>query len=140
MNAWKNAGFFQEAQELEQWTDANGRNWGWDGWVRGTYPQLVPTIWSLTTDPRDVALGPVQQAYVAAAAERTGRSWQETLAELVPSDAGTPEQPAQPCKRPGKRPGESNSDYLRRIGLLGSFRSGHTDLSTNPIHMEGFGE
>ncbi len=26
------AGFTQEADDLETWRDANGNNWGWDGW------------------------------------------------------------------------------------------------------------
>src|SRR3990172_2821571 len=29
-----------QADALEQWTDANGNDWGWDGWARVTYPEL----------------------------------------------------------------------------------------------------
>jgi hypothetical protein len=41
----RNAGFAQEANELENWRDANGNNWGWDGWIRGTHPHVVRIIW-----------------------------------------------------------------------------------------------
>jgi hypothetical protein len=36
----------QEADELEAWRDANGNNWGWDGWIRGTHPHVVAMIWA----------------------------------------------------------------------------------------------
>ena len=35
--------------------------------------------------------------------------------------------------------GESAYDIAERLGVLGSFRSGKGDLSTNPAHLEGFG-
>jgi hypothetical protein len=41
----RNAGYEQEAAELDQWRDANGNNWGWDGWIRGAHPHVVNTIW-----------------------------------------------------------------------------------------------
>jgi len=31
-------------------------------------------------------------------------------------------------------------DALERRGLVGCIRSGHSDLSSNPAHMKGFGE
>lgn len=39
------AGFEQEANELEAWRDSNGNNWGWDGWIRGSHPHVVAVIW-----------------------------------------------------------------------------------------------
>lgn len=39
------AGFVQEANALEAWRDANGNNWGWDGWIRHAFPHVVATIW-----------------------------------------------------------------------------------------------
>jgi hypothetical protein len=39
------AGFQQEANELVNWRDQNGNNWGWDGWIRGAHPQVVAVIW-----------------------------------------------------------------------------------------------
>jgi len=41
----RQAGFVEEAVALDQWRDTNGNNWGWDGWVRGAYPDVVDTIW-----------------------------------------------------------------------------------------------
>jgi hypothetical protein len=40
-----NAGFTQEADDLVNWRDLNGKNWGWDGWIRGTHPHVVPVVW-----------------------------------------------------------------------------------------------
>ena len=36
-------------------------------------------------------------------------------------------------------PRESAYDLAKRIGILGVFKGGPSDLSTNPEHMEGFG-
>lgn len=35
---------------------------------------------------------------------------------------------------------ESAREMAERLGLVGAFESGVTDLSTNPVHMSGFGE
>lgn len=39
------AGFQKEANELGDWRDSNGNNWGWDGWIRGSHPHVVALIW-----------------------------------------------------------------------------------------------
>ena len=39
------AGLKLEAEQLNAWRDANKRNWGWDGWIRGMHPHAVPAIW-----------------------------------------------------------------------------------------------
>jgi hypothetical protein len=36
--------------------------------------------------------------------------------------------------------GRSLYDALRERGMIGSITNGPGDLSTNPLHMEGFGE
>ncbi|MEZ6032057.1 MAG: hypothetical protein R3C17_03125 [Planctomycetaceae bacterium] len=41
---------------------------------------------------------------------------------------------------PGDPPAESARDIAERLGLLGAFESGVTNLSTNPMHMVGFGK
>lgn len=41
--------------------------------------------------------------------------------------------------RPDREGSESVYDVLVRTGLLGCIKDGPHDLSTNPIHMEGFG-
>ena len=36
-------------------------------------------------------------------------------------------------------PRESAYDLAKRLGIIGVFKGGPSDLSTNPAHMEGFG-
>jgi hypothetical protein len=36
-------------------------------------------------------------------------------------------------------PAESCYDIAKRLGIIGVFKGGPSDLSTNPKHMEGFG-
>ena len=38
-----------------------------------------------------------------------------------------------------RTPRESCLDLANRLGILGVFKGGPSDLSTNPEHMEGFG-
>jgi hypothetical protein len=38
-----------------------------------------------------------------------------------------------------RTPGESCYDVAKRAGLIGVFKGGPSDLSTNPVYMEGFG-
>ncbi|MGO9921907.1 MAG: ribbon-helix-helix protein, CopG family [Isosphaeraceae bacterium] len=38
-----------------------------------------------------------------------------------------------------RTPRESAYDVARRAGIIGVFKGGPSDLSTNPEHMEGFG-
>lgn len=38
-----------------------------------------------------------------------------------------------------RQPRESAYDVAKRIGIIGVFKDGPTDLSTNRAHMEGFG-
>ena len=39
-----------------------------------------------------------------------------------------------------ERPKENARQMADRLGLIGAFASGHTDLSTNPVHMIDFGQ
>ncbi len=39
------AGHYDVAKELDAWRDANGNNWGWDGWIRGAHPHVISVIW-----------------------------------------------------------------------------------------------
>jgi len=41
---------------------------------------------------------------------------------------------------PTETESESACDIAERLGLVGAFESGVTDLSTNPVHMSGFGK
>jgi metal-responsive CopG/Arc/MetJ family transcriptional regulator len=38
-----------------------------------------------------------------------------------------------------RTPRESAYDLAKRLGLIGVFKGGPSDLSTNPAYMEGFG-
>lgn len=38
-----------------------------------------------------------------------------------------------------RKPRESAYDIAKRIGIIGAYTDGPSDLSTNPEHMEGFG-
>lgn len=55
----------------------------------------------------------------------------EALSEYAASRSNEP--------RPDRKGSESVYDVLVRTGLLGCIKDGPHDLSTNPIHMEGFG-
>ena len=39
-----------------------------------------------------------------------------------------------------EHPEENARQMADRLGLIGAFASGHTDLSTNPVHMIDFGQ
>ena len=39
------AGHSTAAERLRTWRDKNGKNWGWDGYIRHAEPDLVPIIW-----------------------------------------------------------------------------------------------
>jgi hypothetical protein len=41
----RDAGYSHEANELEEWRDKNGKNWGWDGWIKKEHKQLKEIIW-----------------------------------------------------------------------------------------------
>jgi hypothetical protein len=40
------AGHRNVATQLSQWRNNLGNNWGWDGWFRGQYPDLIDTVWT----------------------------------------------------------------------------------------------
>jgi hypothetical protein len=65
---------------------------------------------------------------------RTGKPAEEVL-----TDALRDYRPAE-SRNGGEVGGESLLARLTRSGLLGCLSGGPQDLSTNPAHMEGFGE
>ena len=71
------------------------------------------------------------QRFTRWAAERIDAGREETLENLASRwrEAATPSPE-----------GGSLLDRLRADGLVGAVNSGIGDLSTNPAHMEGFGE
>ncbi len=51
----RDAGFVQQAKELDRWRDKGGKNRGWDGWIRGAYPPLVTVTGLAESPPRNRA-------------------------------------------------------------------------------------
>jgi hypothetical protein len=95
----------------------------------------------MAIDPALVRLSPEQQKRLAAVAEETGQDWRKLVDDLLD---------ALPNREPSEATSDSNLngervetrslyDVLLERGILGCF-DGPTDLSTNPKHMEGFGE
>lgn len=72
-------------------------------------------------------------------AEASGKDWTEVVDSLL--DAAPLAMRTQPAPAPkGRSPKEKSLfEVLSERGILGCF-DGPTDLSTNPKHMEGFGE
>ena len=71
-----------------------------------------------------------QRKLLAQRSEETGKPWNELLDELLAR---------LPRSRPNGTTPRSLYDALNARGMIGTF-DGPGDLSTNPKHMEGFGE
>jgi hypothetical protein len=93
----------------------------------------------MAVNPTQIELTPEQRMRLALLAEKTGMDWTDVVDDLLD---------AAPLALHGKSGLESNGgaapektlyDVLSERGILGCF-DGPTDLSTNPKHMEGFGE
>lgn len=84
----------------------------------------------MATDPRDIQLTEEQRCWLANLAEETGRSWSDLLDELFTKLPSAP---------PNGNTDRSFYDALEERGIIGAW-DGPGDLSTNPKHMEGFGE
>ena len=82
----------------------------------------------MPTNPAEIQLSPEQQALIALQSERTGRPWDELLRELISVDVF----PATTD--------ESALEAAERLGLIGICNGAPSDLSSNPEHLEGFGE
>jgi hypothetical protein len=86
---------------------------------------------SMATDPQEIELTQEQRSLLAARSKETGRPWDELLRELF-----------MPLAKPGRvdsASGRTLYEALHERGLIGAY-DGPVDLSTNPEHMEGFGE
>lgn len=84
----------------------------------------------MPTDPNQIQLTAEQRELLAQKADETGRPWAELLEEFLAS-------PKPKARKP--RPGRSFLDAMMERGMVGAME-GPGDLSTNPKHMEGFGE
>jgi predicted transcriptional regulator len=85
----------------------------------------------MSVDPHSISLSDSQRQQLADLANQSGRPWPELLAEAIAS--------YRPRVEANGNSAESFSAAAARLGLLGCVE-GPADLSTNPIHMEGFGQ
>lgn len=95
----------------------------------------------MAIDPAQIELNPEQQKRLAALAEQMGKDWSELVADLLDAlpDAGPSRSVSESDVNREPLQTKSLYDVLLERGILGGF-DGPTDLSTNPKHMEGFGE
>ena len=96
---------------------------------------------NMAIDPTEFDLTPEQRQRLAILAEESGKNVGEVVDELL--DAAPATMGAKPSgwSEAGSNALQDKSlyDVLLERGILGCF-DGPTDLSTNPKHMEGFGE
>lgn len=85
----------------------------------------------MSTDPQEIELTQEQRDLLAARSEETGRPWNELLNELF--------VPLAKSGGANSASGRSLYEALNERGLIGAY-DGPDDLSTNPEHMDGFGE
>jgi len=89
----------------------------------------------MAIDISKIQLTDADRQLLAAAAERAGKPWGEVLSEAL--------RQYERLMSPAIRNGRGTESLLERLtdhGLLGCLDGGPADLSTNPAHMEGFGE
>ncbi|MBA3315729.1 MAG: hypothetical protein M3552_14055 [Planctomycetota bacterium] len=85
----------------------------------------------MSIDPQNIELDARQRADLAALAERVGKPWTAVFSEAL-----------EAYRHKAAANGHADESVLEaasRLGLVGCVRSGIPDLTTNPIHMEGFG-
>jgi hypothetical protein len=88
----------------------------------------------MASHSQQIQLSDEQLRMLSEWASRTGKPVEEVLA-----DALREYRPAE-SQSGGQVSGESLLARLTRSGLVGCLSGGPSDLSTNPAHMEGFGE
>jgi hypothetical protein len=88
----------------------------------------------MATDPNAIQLSEEQRQLVARLADEIGAPWPNVIDEALASyGAHSPTVPNESAR-------ESFYAAAKRLGLIGCLEGGPADLSTNPIHMEAFGE
>lgn len=93
----------------------------------------------MAIDPTEIDLTAQQRMRLALLAEKTGKDWTKLVDDLLDAAPQTLFQPPGLQTNGGAFFEKSLYDVLSERGILGCF-DGPTDLSTNPKHMEGFGE
>lgn len=94
----------------------------------------------MAIDPAQIDLTAEQRQRLALLVEQTGRGWTELVDQhLDAAPVALQTTASGPTPQNGNTGQFSLFDVLSERGILGCFE-GPTDLSTNPKHMEGFGE
>ena len=88
----------------------------------------------MAIDITQIQLTDADRQLLASVAERTGKPWQDVLQRALHAYTESVPQPE------AEEETESWYDRLLHHGQIGSVPGGPADLSTNPVHMEGFGE
>ena len=95
---------------------------------------------TLPPDVMRIAEDAVARGAYASVAEFLSALVRDAADREKPADGPpSPEETESHSAADGPRPGESAYDVALRRGLVGVF-DGPADLSTNPKHMQGFGE
>lgn len=89
----------------------------------------------MLTDPTQIQLSSDQQAELASLSALTGKPWTDVLREALMTYR---REGASDLHEPPA--GEAFLAAATRLGLIGRLQGGPSDLSSNPIHMEGFGQ
>jgi hypothetical protein len=88
----------------------------------------------MASDSQQIRLTDEQLRLLGEWSAQTGKSAEEVLAEALR------EYHPIESRNGGEPGGDSLLARLARSGLVGCLSGGPKDLSTNPDHMEGFGE
>ncbi|MDZ4781133.1 MAG: hypothetical protein SGJ19_12840 [Planctomycetia bacterium] len=87
----------------------------------------------MATDPNAIQLSEEQRQLVAKLADEAGAPWPSVINDALASYGSHAPTVANESAR------ESFYAAAKRLGLIACLEGGPKDLSTNPIHMEGFG-
>jgi hypothetical protein len=95
----------------------------------------------MAIDPAQIDLTSEQRRRLARLAEQTGKDWTVLVDNLLDAAPAALQSQTIAAVEPNGDATAQKSlyDVLTERGILGCF-DGPTDLSTNPKHMEGFGE
>ncbi len=85
----------------------------------------------MSVDPKTISLSDAQRRALAELSDQSGKPWPEVFTEALAT--------YRPQVMVNGNSRESFSKAAERLGLIGC-TEGPSDLSTNPAHMEGFGE
>jgi len=85
----------------------------------------------MSVDPQTILLNDAQKRVLAEASDKWGKPWPDVLSEAL-----TTYRPKLAANGDDR---VSFGEAAMRLGMVGCV-AGPADLSTNPAHMEGFGQ